>query len=225
MPFLGLTDKQRTAYVFIEAYIASRHRPPTLQEITDALGAKSINTAQKLVHTLEQKGYITREKGRARSLALSHTQSGMEASSENQNTSQPTAPVHGTHEILIRRAGDNSDSPLSRLLSERLHVDRRFFRGISSTGSCYAIRAGDHAMQPDGIFRGDLVIAESISQDRVETGELVVCLRRGEFLIRRFEELGSLPALVASDPSYSTIHPDSIQTQITGRVIAIMRRL
>jgi len=209
----GLSDKQRVAYTFIEAYIKSHHRAPTLQEITTAMGARSVSSAQKLVQILETKGYVTREKGLSRSLALRH------------DTVETDTPADGTQEVLIRRAGAVPDSPLARLLAERLRVDRRFFRGIASAGSCFAVRAGDHAMQPDGIFRGDLVIAELVSQDRVDPGELVVCSRRGEFLIRRFEELGSLPSLVASDPSFSTIHPEPSQTLVEGRVIAVMRKL
>ncbi len=213
MPSLGLTDKQRSVYLFIEAYIKKNRRAPTLQEITTAMGARSISSAQKLVGILETKGYVTREKGLARSLLLTR---------EN---FEPGSPEDGVQEILIRRAGSVPDTPLARLLAEKLLVDRRFFRGIASAGSCFAVRAGDHAMRPDGIFRGDLVIVERVSQDRIEPGELVVCARRGEFIVRRFEALGSLPSLVASDPSYSTIHPEPLHTQVEGRVIALMRRL
>lgn len=209
----GLTDRQEVAFAFIERYLETRHKPPTLQEITDAVGARSVNTAQKLVHALEQKGYVVREKGKARSLTLAHPpETGLRTSDD-------------TVEVLIRRAGTVADSPLARLLAERLRVDKRFVRGISSPGACFAVRSADHAMQPDGIFRGDLVLVIPLPTDRLEPGELIVCSRRGEFLVRRLEELAGLVSLVASDQSFATIHPEPPQTQIEGRVIAVMRRL
>ncbi len=208
-----LTDRQQIAFSFIERYLETRRRPPTLQEITDAVGARSVNTAQKLVHALEQKGYVTREKGKARSLAIPG-----DVESEKLLADQ-------TFEVLIRKAGTVLDSPLARLLAERLRVDKSFMRGISSPGACFAIRAGDHGMQPDGIFKGDLVLVVPIPSERLAPGEIVVCSRRGEFLVRQLDELGGLLSLVASDLSFATIHPEPPQTQIEGRVVAIMRRL
>ena len=97
----SLTDRQEVAYAFIERYLETRRKPPTLQEITDAVGARSVNTAQKLVHALEQKGYVVREKGKARSLTLAHPPETAHRTSDD------------TVEVLIRRAGTVADSPLA----------------------------------------------------------------------------------------------------------------
>ena len=80
-------------------------------------------------------------------------------------------------------------------------------------------------MVPDGLFQGDLVVAVGTGMELIDPGDLVVCSRRGEFLIRRFEQIGALPSLVASDTSFATIHPTTEQSPVEGRVIAVMRRL
>jgi len=213
VPLPPLTPQQQTAYVYIETVVNRDGRPPTLDEIRESLGAASINTAQRVVRALVEKGYIERDPGKARGILLTHP------------NSPPVTGLTEVREVPIRRSGSTDDSTLTQLLAEKLRVDTRFLRGLSSSGACFAIRNADHGMSPDGILQGDLVVVVKVTADRVEPGDLVVCARRGEFLVRRFEQVGALPSLVASDTSYATIHPTTAQSTIEGRVIAIMRRL
>ena len=57
-----LTQRQNRAYDFIESYLDQHQKPPTLQEIGDALDISSTNGVYKLLRKLEKKGWIEREK-------------------------------------------------------------------------------------------------------------------------------------------------------------------
>ena len=65
-----LTQRQNQAYDFIEQYLDRHRKPPTLQEIGDALDIASTNGVYKLLQKLEEKGWIEREKHKARSIQL-----------------------------------------------------------------------------------------------------------------------------------------------------------
>jgi len=71
-----LTQRQNQAYDFIEQYLDRHRKPPTLQEIGDALGIASTNGVYKLLQKLEEKGWIEREKHKARSIQLAGGEQG-----------------------------------------------------------------------------------------------------------------------------------------------------
>ncbi|WP_243665197.1 LexA family protein [Rhodothermus marinus] len=56
-----LTARQNEAYEFIRTYQRRHHKPPTLQEIGEALGIRSTNGVFKLLRALEKKGYLRRD--------------------------------------------------------------------------------------------------------------------------------------------------------------------
>lgn len=65
-----LTQRQNEAYEFIRGDMDRNNKPPTMQEIGDALGISSTNGVYKLLRALEQKGWIRREKHTAREIEL-----------------------------------------------------------------------------------------------------------------------------------------------------------
>ena len=66
----ALTPRQRTAFTFIEGYIAATGTAPTISEIRDALGNKSNGPTHKIVTGIVRRGYLKRLPRQARALAL-----------------------------------------------------------------------------------------------------------------------------------------------------------
>ncbi len=66
---IDLTARQREVLDYIRARI-SMGLPPTLHEIADHFGFRSPNAAQCHVRSLEQKGAIRVEHGKARAIRL-----------------------------------------------------------------------------------------------------------------------------------------------------------
>lgn len=210
-----LTDRQRVTYAFIGTYLETFQRPPSLAEIAEALGVRSVNSVRKLVLTLERKGYIERDPGRARGIRLTETDPG----SVNLET--------GVRQLLIKEPHPKRTGRAAGIVPERMQVDERFFRGVSQPASCFMVRSGDHGMAQDGIQRSDLIVVEPVSSPRLVSTDLVVCLLDGEYLVRRYVETAAGRRLLASDRTYPPIYLDSIvrRAQIQGRVIGVLRRL
>lgn len=53
-----LTDSQRDMLMFIEAFVAEKKYPPSMQEIADGLGIASRSTVFDQLMRLKRKGYI-----------------------------------------------------------------------------------------------------------------------------------------------------------------------
>lgn len=72
-PIKSLTARQTEILSFIEQQI-SEGLPPTQEEIRQHFDMKSRNSAQGFLETLENKGYIARERGKSRGIrVLIHT--------------------------------------------------------------------------------------------------------------------------------------------------------
>ena len=66
----NLTPKQAKILEFIRNFQAKRGSSPTLREIMERFKFKAIATVQDYLSSLERKGYIKREKDKARSIAI-----------------------------------------------------------------------------------------------------------------------------------------------------------
>mgnify|MGYP003139244691 CR=1 FL=1 len=66
----GLTAKQQKCFKFIKNYIAKKTVPPSYQEIAEAVGLKSKNSINKYISSLEERGWLKRIPGKARSIQI-----------------------------------------------------------------------------------------------------------------------------------------------------------
>ncbi|MGH9037395.1 MAG: hypothetical protein ACRD0O_16685 [Acidimicrobiia bacterium] len=66
----ALTARQRQVLDFIEDHVARHHYPPSSRELSAACGLGGASGAQRMVETLERKGYLHRVPGRKRALTL-----------------------------------------------------------------------------------------------------------------------------------------------------------
>src|SRR5215475_2962793 len=64
----GLTDRQQQVLQYIRTSIRDRGYPPTLREIGSHMGIRSTNGVNDHLRALENKGYLTREDMKSRSL-------------------------------------------------------------------------------------------------------------------------------------------------------------
>ncbi len=65
-----LTEKEKRILNIIVNYIKEKNMPPTVREICKIAELSSTSTVQKYINTLEDKGYILREKGCCRSIRI-----------------------------------------------------------------------------------------------------------------------------------------------------------
>lgn len=67
---IGLTERQKQILKAITDYIQEKKYSPTVRELASMVGIKSSSTLYGHLQRLEKKGYITREKGKARTIRL-----------------------------------------------------------------------------------------------------------------------------------------------------------
>ena len=66
----GLTEKQLKLFKFIKNYIAKKNISPSYDEMKVAVGLKSKNSINKRVNQLEDRKWIKRLPGKARSIQI-----------------------------------------------------------------------------------------------------------------------------------------------------------
>jgi len=66
----GLTEKQLKLFKFIKSYIAKKTISPSYDEIKVAVGLKSKNSVNVYINNLEERGWLKRIPGKARSIQI-----------------------------------------------------------------------------------------------------------------------------------------------------------
>jgi len=66
----GLTAKQKKLFDFIKSYMKKQSVAPSYQDMMDATGYKSKSSLNAIVNQLEQRKWITRLKGKHRSIQI-----------------------------------------------------------------------------------------------------------------------------------------------------------
>jgi repressor LexA len=210
-----LTARQNEAYEFIRAYQRRHHKPPTLQEIGEALGISSTNGVFKLLQALEKKGYLRRDPGAARGLHLLDTEDPFALTE-----AAPFLPV-------ISRTASHEPERLRQRPLRFLSVDPFFLPRELDPEACLIGRAGDDGMSGDGIFKGDLLLIEETSWRQLANRELVACLIGELLLARRFVFANNRIHLQPANRTYleEIFPPDDPGCYVIGRIHAIFRRL
>lgn len=211
-----LTQRQNEAYEFIRGYLDRNHKPPTLQEIGEALGISSTNGVYKLLRTLERKGWIERTKHKARGLQL---------------TDQRQDPLGSGNRLpslpLVSRTSSDEPERLRDRPMGTLSVDNRLLRDAHDPEACLVGRAGDDGMNEAGIHKGDLLLIEERDWADLENGTFVAALVGAQLLPREFYFANRKLHLRPADRHYAeeTFSPDHPGCYIIGRLLGLIRTL
>ena len=198
-----LYKKQREIIDFINTFIRTNGYSPTLQEIADAIGVKSLATVHEHLSALTKKGVIRKSSGEVRGIELAeskveHVMDGVEV------------PLFG-----YIAAG----SPIEAIQnpSETINIPGDML-GKKQT---YVLQVRGKSMIEACIDDGDYVVIEKA--DTANNGDIVVALLENEFatLKRYFKEKDH----VRLEPANSTMSPiRSKHVTVQGKVVGIIRR-
>jgi repressor LexA len=202
-PVLQITEPQRRTLHAIEDYVRERGIPPTVQELADELGITPAS-AHDQIKQLERKGYLKREKRKARSLVVLRT-------ADEPLVGLARIPLVGTV-----AAGQ----PV--LADENILGDVLVDDTVARSGRCFGLRVQGDSMKNAGIRDGDLLVVRQ--QPLAEHGDIVVANVNGETTVKRLYLRGETIEL---RPENSKYRPVSIGQQedfrIIGKVIAVHR--
>ncbi len=200
-PEQRITEAQRRALKEIRDHIAARDYPPTMSELGGLLGVTAAS-AHQLIKQLENKGYVTREPRKARSLKVVR---------EPQREIEKLVPVPLVGVVKAGPAMLAEENRLGEVL-----VDQ----SIAGRGRCFALRVSGDSMIDAGMDDGDVVIC--LQQPVAESGEIVVALVDDEATVKRLAIRGDRVELRAENKRYNPIlvGPDD-DFRILGKVLAI----
>ncbi|MBN2357421.1 transcriptional repressor LexA [candidate division KSB1 bacterium] len=199
-----LSRKQQRALDLIIEKIRAQGYPPTLQELTEALGAASRNTAVKYLKILARKGHIIWEHNKARGIQLLERGRGAD----------------GLEEIGLPLIGTvTAGTPMlaEQNIERHVQVPRYLLR---SSGAHFLLRVRGDSMIQAGILPDDLVVVRS--QADAQTGDVVVALLDGEATVKRLAVRQGQRFLKAENPAFPDIHPRD-DWSIQGKVVALIR--
>ena len=204
-----LTDRQRTVLETIKAWIRDRGYPPTIRELGQQLGIKSLRGVTSHLDAIAKKGFLTRE-SRARGIRLRDL----------------VAPFEQALRIpIVGRVKAGEPVLAQQHIEEHLVVDERWVGSKSSDASAhFALKVHGESMVGVGILDGDYVIVRQ--QPTAVNGEIVVALIDEDATVKRFfKEDGR----VRLQPEHPTMEPLFVtkpkEVTILGKVVGVIRKV
>jgi repressor LexA len=199
-----ITERQKDIYEFIRSVIASRGIAPSIREIGERFGIRSTNGVDKHLAALVRGGFITRERGTSRGIAL-----------PSGTATSETVPLLGRV-----AAGKPLLSPENR--EGECSIDLSLF-GIRSVQHVFALRVAGESMIEAHILDGDTVLVRE--QQTAGSGDIVVAMVDGEVTVKRLYIDGDRVRLQPENRSMAPLFIDRGDLRILGKVVGIMRKL
>ena len=177
--------------------------PPTVREVQEAFGFRSVQTAREHLEVLVAEGRLSKDKGKARGYRLAaDLQPGL-----------PTLLVP-----LLGRVPAGSLDTAVEDLEGYLPVQSRH-----PSGELFGLRVHGDSMRDAGIFDGDVVLVRR--QPKAHSGEIVVALVGDEATVKRLRMRGRRVELHPANPDYEPIVPPAKDVTLLGKVIEVRRNL
>jgi repressor LexA len=195
-----LTTQEHNTLQFIRHYLAQYGYAPKFREIGLAIGVNSQGTVHRYVQSLQEKGYIDREKGNARGMSLV----------ELPLVSPPTIPLVGkiAAGLPIEAIEDIQELNLAEM-----------FMGPE----LFALRVSGDSMMDAGILDNDYVIIKK--QPVANDGDIVVAMiDKVEATLKRFKRNSLWEiALIPENADMETMVYAAERVNIHGILVGQMR--
>ncbi len=198
-----LTDPQKELLYWIKNYIRDFQHSPTIRQMMKAMHLKSPAPIQSRLKHLQEKGYISWQEGRARTLQIADEILGN------------NIPILGS----IAAGGlieSYSDVEESLDLSE-----------IFKKEGVFALTVNGDSMKDAFIADGDMVLMEPVKDPSyLRNGSIVSAMVPGSgTTLKYFFKKNNQIILEAANPNYEPIILDLNQVSIQGKLLAVWRKV
>ncbi len=201
-----LTATQRRVYQFIIDWKKNRGFPPTVREIAEGLGFKSLNNVRQHLRLIEKKGFLKISSGKARGIDVT-VQFGKVVSD------------NGFEVPLVGRVAAGVPTLAEENIEGTVTLDRTLFKG----DGLFTLKVRGESMQDIGVFDGDIAVVKQ--QPAAANGEVVVAIVDGEATLKRFFKKSDKIVLHAENPNFSDIVVTSPKNVfIAGRLVGVIRK-
>tara|TARA_Y100000589_G_scaffold294255_1_gene299764 strand:- start:308 stop:925 length:618 start_codon:yes stop_codon:yes gene_type:complete len=197
----SLTEAQNELYAWIKSYMKDFKHSPSIRQMMVAMGLKSPAPIQSRLKHLQEKGYISWQEGKARTLQI------VEDFIEG-------VPILGSVAAggLIETYQD---------VEEKLDIT-----DILNRKDVFALSVNGDSMIDASIAHGDMVLMTKVNDiSEIRNGMIVSALVPGlGTTLKYFVKKNNKIILEAANPSYDPIVLNYDQVSIQGRLLAVWRR-
>ena len=197
-----LTDAQNQLFEWIKKYVKDFNHSPSIRQMMKAMGLKSPAPIQSRLKHLQDKGYISWQEGRARTLQLA------------KDLVSNEIPVLGSVAAggLIESFSD---------VSETLDMSE-----IMQKKGVFALTVNGDSMIDAFIADGDMVLMEPvIDKDYIRNGTIVSAMVPGSgTTLKYFFKKNNQIILEPANTNYEPIILDVNEVSIQGKLLAVWRK-
>ena len=197
-----LTDAQNELFEWIKKYVKDFNHSPSIRQMMKAMGLKSPAPIQSRLKHLQDKGYISWQEGRARTLQLA------------KDLVSNEIPVLGSVAAggLIESFSD---------VSETLDMSE-----IMQKKGVFALTVNGDSMIDAFIADGDMVLMEPvIDKDYIRNGTIVSAMVPGSgTTLKYFFKKNNQIILEPANINYEPIILDVNEVSIQGKLLAVWRK-
>ena len=198
----NLSDAQNELYEWIKSYMRDFHHSPSIRQMMQAMGLRSPAPIQSRLKHLQQKGFISWQEGKARTLQIVDEVLG-------------GVPIMGSVAAggLIETYSD---------VNENLD-----FSEIFKKKNIFALTVNGDSMIDAFIADGDMVLMEKISDSYLlRNGTIVSAMVPGlGTTLKYFFKRGEKIFLEAANPSYEPIELNLNEVVFQGKLLAVWRKV
>ncbi|MDZ8171328.1 transcriptional repressor LexA [Microbacterium xanthum] len=208
----SLSDKQLAILEVIQRSIAKHGYPPSMREIGDAVGLKSLSSVTHQLNQLELSGYLRRDAGKTRAMEVLIDLPG--ASTENPADAAP--PVGDAAMVpLVGRIAAGVPITADQQIDEVFPLPRQ----LVGKGDLFMLKVSGESMIDAAICDGDWVVVRS--QQTAENGDIVAAMLDGEATVKTFRQRDGHVWLLPRNSAFEPILGD--EAVVLGKVVAVMR--
>ncbi len=197
-----LTEAQNELYEWIKEYMKSFQHSPSIRQMMEAMGLKSPAPIQSRLRHLQEKGFISWQGGKARTLQIV-------------DDLVQGVPIMGSVAAggLIETFSD---------VKENLDISDVFGKK-----DIFALTVNGDSMIEACISHGDMVLMEPIKDSfSVRNGTIVSALVPGfGTTLKYFFKRGNKIYLEAANPDYEPIELNLDEVVLQGKLLAVWRRV
>jgi repressor LexA len=206
-----LTHRQRGLLDFVKSYQKQHAFQPSMREIADSLGYRSVGSVWHQLHRLERLGYVRLHPNRPRAFELLTNSEEESTGPAGPNPEQPVmTPVLGHIAAGI---------PL--LAQEDVEDVFPLPQPLIGNGEVFLLRVQGDSMVDASILDGDWIAVRH--QSTAGDGQTVAALIEDEATVKVVRHHEGRVWLEPRNPNYTPILGD--QASILGIVVAVLRRV
>jgi repressor LexA len=208
----NLSPKQMAILEVIQTSIAKYGYPPSMREIGDAVGLKSLSSVTHQLGQLELSGYLRRDPGKTRAMEVLIDLPG----TSTENPADSATPVGDAAMVpLVGQIAAGIPITADQQVDEIFPLPRQ----LVGKGDLFMLKVSGESMIDAAICDGDWVVVRT--QNTAENGEIVAAMLDGEATIKTFRQRDGHTWLLPRNSSFEPILGDD--AVVLGKVVAVLR--